>query len=141
MGYKVMGTVVTQLGFEIPIRDQYSADRGAGKGQTDYFTGLKTLNLIVLQPLSPHQYNNSAIVVGQGRFHCSGWKTLPWVITSIDLYKSFCHLPVIAYRGQSLYGVHIGRSHGVVLLFYPISLYLRPREAIPPPPAWFNDSQ
>jgi hypothetical protein len=65
MGYKVIGMVVTQLGFEIPMRDQDSADRGAGKGQTDYCTGLKTLNLIVLQPPSPHQYNTSVTAVGQ----------------------------------------------------------------------------
>jgi hypothetical protein len=84
MGYKVMGMVVTQLGFEIPMRDQDSADRGAGMGQTDYCTGLKTLNKPVLQPPSPHQYNNSVTIVGQGQFHWSGWKTLTWGITAIS---------------------------------------------------------
>ena len=72
MGYEVMGMVVTQLGFEIPIRDQDSADRGAGKGQTDYCTGLKALNKPVLKPLSPHQYNNPIATYRLGQFHSSG---------------------------------------------------------------------
>ena len=43
-------------------------------GQTDYFTGLKTLNKTVLQPPSPHQYNNYATIVSQGCFIARGEK-------------------------------------------------------------------
>jgi hypothetical protein len=41
MGYKVVEIVITQLGFEISMRDQDSADQGAGKGRTDSYTSLK----------------------------------------------------------------------------------------------------
>jgi hypothetical protein len=67
-----MGMVVTQLGFKIPMRDQGSADRGAGKGRTDSCTGLKTLNQLVLKPPSPHQYNNSIATYCLDQFHSSG---------------------------------------------------------------------
>jgi len=70
IGDKVMGIVVTQLDFVIPMRDKDSADRGAGMGRTDFLTGLETLNHLPSSSHYPHTsiIIPSSLILNQGGF-------------------------------------------------------------------------